>query len=131
METTKTILKRVYRTERHIRWNWETSPDNPDLVRYHFIIVDDKNRDMTMNSLLEKISNAGAISSPIELIRTRQGKVEGSELRYLFQSYDSKIRLGGFIGMNKAVKRDPDLKERMKSGLSIEQYVESEYNPSN
>lgn len=131
MESVKTLPKKVYRTERHIRWNWEPSPDNPGLVRYHLVVVDDKDRDIIMNSLLEKISRAGIINSSIKLIRTKQGKVKGSELRYLFQSYDSKIKMGGFLGINKPVRRDPELNERIKSGSSIGQYVEDTYNPSN
>mgnify|MGYP001570023190 CR=1 FL=1 len=130
MNDTRTLPKKVKRTERHIRWNWEVSPDSPESARYHFIVVDDKNREMTMNSLIGRISNAGITNSPVELIRTRQGKVKMSELRYLFNSYDSPLKIGGFLGISKPVKRDPELKERIKSGLSIEQYVENEYNPT-
>ncbi|MEK6830367.1 MAG: hypothetical protein AABY15_09705 [Nanoarchaeota archaeon] len=128
--STKTLPKKVIKTERHIRWNWEASPDSPETARYHFIVVDDKNRDMKMCSLIEKISGAGVIHCPVTLIRTAHGKVKGSELRYFFQTYDSEIKIGGFIGINKPVKRDPELKERVKSGLSIEQYVADTYNPA-
>jgi hypothetical protein len=129
MNSIRTLPKRIYKTERHVRWNWEASPDSPGLARYHLIVVDDKNRDITMNSLLEKISKAGIISSSVKLIRTREGKVSGSELRYLFQSYDSQIKIGSFFGINKPIRRDPELNERTKRGSSIEQYVANTYNP--
>ena len=119
--------KRVYKKERHIRWNWEKSPDNSDSARYHFIVVDDKNRDMTMNSLVERISKKGIVNSPVELIRTRGGKIKDSDLFYLFESYDSQIKTTGFLGLGKPVKRDLNLKERVRSGYSIEDYVEITY----
>lgn len=130
MVEAKILSKKIRRTERHIRWNWEVSPDNQKLARYHFVVVDDKNRDMKMNSLIEKISRAGIINSPVSLIRTRIGNVEGCDLKYFFQSYDSELRIGNFVGIHKPIKRDPELKERVKKGLSIEQYVEREYNPA-
>ena len=119
----KEILDSISKTERHVRWNWEISPDNNNLVRYHFVVVDDKNRDMIMNSLVERISNFGIINFPVRLIRTRKGKVRNSGMSYLFQSYDSRIKQKGFSGLEKPTKRDLDLKERIRRGYSIEDYV--------
>ena len=127
MRNTKTFPKRVFKNERHIRWNYEVSPDDSNSLRYHIVIVDDKNREGIMNSFVEKISKSGIINSPVKLIRTRQGKVEGSEYRYLFQSYDSPLKIGNYLNIRKPVRRDPELKERIKEGTSIEQYVKNEY----
>ncbi|MFH1311074.1 MAG: hypothetical protein ABIH65_01575 [Nanoarchaeota archaeon] len=117
--------KIIHRTDRHIRWNWEVSPENSNKVRYHFIVVDDKKRDMTMNSLIEQISSIGIIHSPITKIRQREGKVKDSDMFYLFHTYDSRILLKRFSGTKKLVRRDFDLKERVRG--SIEKYVERMY----
>ena len=47
------MRKKIYKKDRHIRWNWEKSPDNPDAVRYHFIVVDNKNKEGIMGKILE------------------------------------------------------------------------------
>lgn len=73
MRHTKTFPKMVFKNERHIRWNYENSPDAAKSLRYHFIVVDDKNREGIMKLLVEKISRVGIVSSPVNLIRTRQG----------------------------------------------------------
>lgn len=83
-----------------------------------------------MNSLVERISNFGIINSPVRLIRTRRGEVKNSGMSgmsYLFQSYDSRIKQKGFSEIGKLIKRDLDLKERIRSGYSIKQYVERIY----
>ena len=122
----KPIIKR---TERHIRWNWEKSPDDLEMVRYHFIVVDDKDRDMIMNGLLEKLLKVGPIEFPLQLIRSRQGKVLNSELRYLFQTYDSQVNPSRvrFTSLSKPIKRDLSLNERVRG--NIDNHVKSEYGP--
>ena len=35
-------MVRITKQDRHIRWNWEESPDREEIVRYHFVVVDDK-----------------------------------------------------------------------------------------
>ena len=109
---------------RHIRWNWEQSPDNvdvrdADLVRYHFIIVDDKNREGKLNKILASLSRYG------ELIPIRQveGKVRGTDFRYLFASYDTPVRpdMLDFRGSERVVRRDSELRERKRG--TIEDYV--------
>ena len=121
MEITKTVLKRVYRTERHIRWNREPSPDHPNMMRYHFVVVDDKYRDMTMN-LLEEI-----ISVSIEKIRTDEGDAPGTRMKYLFRSYDSELSVESFPRINKPMKRDTNLKERLRGDIT--NYVRDTYSP--
>jgi len=119
------MTHRVYKDSRHIRWHFEQSPDNPDLVRYHFVIVDDKNRDVTLSNLIEQLS----ISGPVEFIRETIGRVKDSKLRYLFASYDSATapRMINWFKMGKPIREDPELKERVQKGRNIEDYVANCY----
>lgn len=105
---------------RHIRWNWENSPDSEDMVRYHFVIVDDKFREGTMENILMQIQNFGSL----EIVRSEEGKVEGTKFRYLFHSYDSNVApriLDWSKVKNCFVKRDSQLRERRRG--FIEDYV--------
>jgi hypothetical protein len=112
---------------RHVRWSWEESPergpDSEPFVRYHFIIVDDKDRGGTMNRCLAGLSQYG------ELIprRSVEGKVSGTKFRYLFKSYDCSIKpeMLKLYKLGKLVIMDPNLRER-KVG-NIEDYVERVY----
>jgi len=49
--------KRIFKNSRHLKWNYEESPDNKigeyPMVRYHFVVVGDKNREVVINSLAE------------------------------------------------------------------------------
>lgn len=110
---------RIKKIERHVRWNWEPSPDLYDGVRYHFIVVDDKNRGVTLNKITEQIKRLGMLIS----IRQVEEKVRNSNMRYLFESYDSDIapREINFSRLKKKIKRDYNLAER-KIG-SIEDYA--------
>ena len=98
------MIKRVLKISRHIMWNWEKSPEE-ELVRYHIIVVNDKNRKGIMNEIIGQFQK---VSSGIECIRTREGNVKNSKLKYLFESYDSSLSpsvivkafaLNGFIFM--------------------------------
>ena len=84
------IKKYVLKNSRHIRWNWERSPADEELIRYHFIVVDDKGRERTMNKILAQLQK---VSPGIEPIRRREGKVANSELRYLFEPLFFFLRL--------------------------------------
>ncbi|MBT4257675.1 hypothetical protein HOD88_00630 [archaeon] len=116
---------RVLRNSRHIRWNWEQSPDNEEMARYHFVIVDDKNRAQSLQVLISQLVR---YNPGIEKIRESvEGKVFDSRLKYLFSSWDSVtipehleiFRLG------KPVKRDHDLVERVRG--NIVDYVANTY----
>jgi len=113
--------RKISKTERHIRWNWETIGENE--VRYHFIVVDNKNRDVLMNKIIEQIREFGFI----EHIRKCEGKVRNSRFRYLFNSYDSNVSPThlDLTKLKKPLKKDYDLKERKKG--NIEDYVYSIY----
>ena len=120
-------MGKVFKKSRHLRWSWEQSPENSELVRYHFIISDDKNKKGKMESILNSIKSKVVVNHPFELIRSKEGKVKGSEFRYLFNSYDTAYSpiLFNPREIFEHVKKDPNLYER-KIG-SIEDYVEKVY----
>lgn len=111
----KIRLRGIRRTERHIRWNWQKSPDDENMARYHFIVVDDRDRKGTMQKLLEQLQQFG----PLITIRSKSGKVEGSDYRYLFESYDCNVapRELDLSRTGKPFVQDRDLWEREKGTL--------------
>lgn len=115
----------VHKKERHFRWNWEISPDQFNGVRYHLIPVDDKGREATIGKVLEQIQKYGAVKR----IRSYEGDVKGTKLKFLLESYDTDVspRMIDFTKLRKPVKRDDQLRERIKPGLSIEGYVSNLY----
>lgn len=116
------MIKRVLKISRHIMWNWEKSPEE-ELVRYHIIVVNDKNRKGIMNEIIGQFQK---VSSGIECIRTREGNVKNSKLKYLFESYDSSLSPSVIDWVKfKSVKRNKDLYERQRG--NIENYVADFY----
>ena len=117
-------MKKVFKKSRHIRWNWERSPDDPEKVRYHFIDVDDKNRKGIMNRILQPLTKWGVV---IPIRKDIEGNVKNSRLKYLFESFDSdqKPSMLDLIKLGKPVKRDFDLYERKRG--DIENYVANLY----
>jgi len=111
---------------RHILWNWQQSPDSPDLARYHVIVVDDKKRDATLEGIFQQIQTAGF---SVEKIRRAEGNVGNSKLKYLFVSFDTPARIDiiDWTKIGKIAKQDTDLYERKRKGFSIESYVEDIY----
>ena len=122
--------RRISDKERHIRWNIEKSPENMIMDslsnRYHFVIVDDKNREIRARMIAEDLSKI----SPIISVRNVEGKVKDTRFRYLFVSYDSPASQEtlNFSKLKKFLKRDYDLRERIKIGLNVEDYVANLYN---
>ncbi|MDO8468120.1 MAG: hypothetical protein Q7S56_04205 [Nanoarchaeota archaeon] len=123
------MVKRVSNNERHVRWNFEPSPDSMDWndkrVRYHFVIVNDKYREGILGQLLSQLSSFKGI----EEVRKIEGKVAGTSLMYLFASYDSSaarrfLKFEKIVG-NKDFKQDTSLIERKKG--NIEDYVANIY----
>lgn len=121
------MAKRIYKNSRHVRWNWEQSPDNPDLVRYHFIIVDDKFRAAKLEQIKENMRKKVFVNYPFEEIRRLEGKVVGTDYRYLFVTLDTAYHrnLVSFESVSKNIKKDTNLIERKKG--TIEDYVASVY----
>ena len=124
----------VKKTERHVRLNWESAPsdvtipsdiNNLGLVRYHFVVVDDRDRPGVLARVLNQMQQFGAVIQ----IRSVEGKVEKSKSRYLFESYDCTVapRELDLTAFKKPVKKDSELRER-KVG-TIEDYVRRVYNP--
>lgn len=93
--------------ERHVRINWEKSPENHEMLRYYFVVVDDKNRKAILMGLLENFFEWGDV---IPIRENVEGKVTGSKLRYLFESYDiNQIpEIGNFSRLRKPIKRDKE-----------------------
>jgi hypothetical protein len=118
------MARRISNRERHIRWNWEESPDDPELARYHFVIVDDKYREKTLEKFLHHLQSWGG---PINRVRETGGKVKGTEYRYLFVSCDSNQapKMLSSRKVSLPIKRDGDLRERVRG--SIEDYVAKTY----
>jgi len=110
-------------TDRHIRWNWEQSPDSDEKARYHFIIVDNKRRKGRMEEIFDQFQKLNSI----EIIRSVDGKVEGSPHRYLFDSFDTNIapREIDLTKLSLPKIKDKNLYERQIG--SIEDYVEKLY----
>lgn len=109
------MAERVMRKERHVRWNWEQSPDNPDLVRYHFVVVDDRDREGIMARIIGQLQMSG----PLDLIRRVEGGVGGSKLRYLFESYDCSAgsKMIDWNKVGKKIRDDERLKERVRGDI--------------
>lgn len=123
--------KMVPKVSRHIRWNWEQSPENKEMVRYHFVVVDDKNRSEKIARVMSYAINKSIINQIFDPIRKDiEGRVKDSGLRYLFETYDSKYPPDFVNPKNvfKNVIKDSALVERKV--LKIEDYVERLYKAS-
>ena len=112
---------KISRDSRHIRWNAHRSPDDELLMRYHFVVVDDKHRREIMDALLKQISDVGSI---VPVRQNITGAVKDSKLQYLFESFDSRANSNSInpSRIGKPVVRDPELYERRGTN-GIEIYV--------
>ena len=117
-------MKAVYKKKRHMDWNWERSVENQNMIRYHFVGVDDKNRKGTIDKILEQFQ---LINDGIITIREFEGKVINTNLRYFLGSYDSYTspKMIDFKKISLPLRRDRKLYERKKG--SIEDYVSNRY----
>jgi len=120
-------MGKVYKNSRHVRWNWQTSPDHEERVRYHFVVVDDKFRGGKLDQIKENIRSKTIMNFPFEEIRRLEGKVVGTNFRYLFVSCDTVYSpsLVSFESVSKNIKKDTDLIERKRG--NIEDYVANLY----
>lgn len=118
-------MEKISNKERHLRWNCENSPDEMEMLRYHLVVVDDKNRSQAIQKIVEQFASF----SPVILVRSLEGRVRNSRFRYKFVSFDSNTS-PDFIDLSRAgkpVKRDSCLAERIKPGYNIESYVANLY----
>jgi hypothetical protein len=116
-------MGKVIKNIRQVRWNWEKSPDNEEMARYHFVIIDDKNRKEKITRIMDSIRAKIDPSYSFDLVRSVEGKMEGIDFRYLFESYDT-LYSPNLLNMDVLFKknfRDKDLYERSKG--NIEDYV--------
>jgi hypothetical protein len=116
-------MGRVIKNVRQVVWNWEKSPANEEMVRYHFVVIDDKNRKEKITRIINSMKRKISSNYVFEQIRSVEGKVEGTDFRYLFESYDTP-HSPSLLDMNVLFKhssQDKELYERKKG--NIEGYV--------
>ncbi|MEK6842379.1 MAG: hypothetical protein AABX84_01065 [Nanoarchaeota archaeon] len=116
-------FREVPKKSRHIRWNWRRSLENFESVRYYIIVVDDKNREGVLDSVIEQIQKISSIMDVVDI----EGNVKGSGLRYLFRRFETPVapREIDWTKTGKVVIRDRNLYERKRG--SLEDYVASLY----
>lgn len=122
--------KNFVQSDRHIRYNWRESPESTEdnrLLRYYFIIQDDKDREGKLQKILENFQDKSIINYFFNPIESFEGKSVGTDYRYLFSSFDSNAPYTflSFEKVSKNFKRDFDLRERVKG--SLEDYVRNLY----
>ncbi|MBT4165746.1 hypothetical protein HOE04_01770 [archaeon] len=117
-----------YRDQRHVRWNWEKSPETEDMsdnpkLKYHIIAVDDRCRRGIIDRILEPLGEFG----PLTQTRTQKGTVQGTKFRYLFETYETQIKpsMLELEKLGKLIIRDKKLYERERG--YIEDYVARMY----
>ena len=112
------------RRSRHIRWNWERSPDSHELVRYHVVVVGDRKIEQPIDEIFQQVNS---ISSGIQVIREVRGDVGDSRFKYLLRSFDTSINPQqiDWTKTNLPRRKDRDLYERERG--SVEDYVAELY----
>lgn len=115
----------VPKNSRHIRWNWQPSPDDSKIARYYFVIVDEvKGRRNKLNKILQQFQE---VSAGIDKIYDVKGKVKDSSFMYLFYVCDSRLApdVLNLKNISKLVIQDQELYERKE--LDVKKYVERIY----
>ena len=117
-------IRYIPKRSRHIRWHWEESPDNHELVRYHVVVVGDKKIEQPIDNILQQVNSMGPA---IQLIREVRGDVGDSRFKYLFKSFDTSISPTeiDWSKTNLPRRKDKNLYERKRG--SIEDYVADLY----
>lgn len=129
MENINIFKNRVKKKSRHIRWNWQKSPDSAEMIRCHFIVVDDKNRKEKIEKILDSALNKSIIHCMFNEIRSIEGKVKGSKFKYLFKTYDTEYT-PEYVNPKSLfpfVIKDKELYERQKDFEGICKYVAKFY----
>jgi muramoyltetrapeptide carboxypeptidase LdcA involved in peptidoglycan recycling len=124
--------KKVFSKSKHLRFNWRESPESSEdlpLTRYYFDVVDNKFREQKIEQILGGVQNQTIINFKFnEITPSYEGKVEGTNLRYLCRVYDSncspelvKKSILEVFGNSYVV--DKNLYDRSKKGTSLELYL--------
>lgn len=119
------IKKQIPIKSRHIEYNYEISPDNTGKMRYHLVIIDDKNRKAKLSQLIRNLGEWGEVITIREPI---ERKVTNSKLRLIFQSFDSnqKPEMLRLSGLKTLYTRNRELYEG-KSSERIINYIERRF----
>lgn len=125
MEPKKFVFK-----NRHVRYNWQISPEtygDRKLLRYHFVIADDRFLDEKPSRIIENFQNKSIINFSFEEVRRIKGKFKDTGLDYLLISYDTNAtpKFLDFKGISNNIFKDNNLIERKV--LSVEDYVQRMY----
>jgi hypothetical protein len=125
-------MGKVRKDSRHIRYNWRISPESSEdlqKVRHYLDVIDDKFREEKIKRVLDRVQEKTIINFNFEKIQSLQGKVSGTDLRYLCEVYDSTCSPKIVLSVIKDVfgdnyVKDADLYDRVKKGDSLEAYLE-------
>jgi hypothetical protein len=121
---------------RYFLYNWIISPESTEdkpLVRYYFDVVDDKFRTQKILRVLDEVQKSSWLNFNFEQIGgDYEGKVGATKFRYLARVYDSTVSPKIVEGAIKRVfpnrnKKDENLYDRVKSGTSLEKYLEGRH----
>ncbi|OYT36451.1 hypothetical protein B6U91_01230 [Candidatus Pacearchaeota archaeon ex4484_71] len=128
-------MGKVSKKSRHLRWNWIRPPESlpgEDKYLYFLSLVDDKFRRKKLDDLLEGANSISIIDFYFQQLDEFEGKVKGTNLRYLAKVYESncsptlfKQAVNRSFGPNAV--QDRDLYYRIKPGTSLEFYLEKLY----
>ena len=104
-------------------WNWRMSFENPELVKYYLIAVDDKDREGVLDRITEQIQMINPIMDVVDV----EGKVRNSRFRYLFKRFETCVapREIDWTKVGRPVIRNRNLYERKRENL--ENYVAGLY----
>ena len=121
----------VKKNSRSLRYNWRISPESSEdfkKIRYYLDVVDDKFREEKIKRIFDKVQKKSIINFNFEIINSLEGKVEGTDFRYLCEIYDSACSpklveksIKEVFGKN--CVKDPELYDRIKEGTSLEAYL--------
>ncbi len=124
----------VTKNDPHIRWDFEKSPNSSEdrgLVRYHFVVVDNRNLQEKMKKILNKIQRKSIKNFPFDKVDESSGIVDGSEkdLEYLYRCYDTEYtpHYVDFSGISNKIKKDSKLLGRKV--IFNKDYLERIYGP--
>ena len=126
------LKKKSLKGKKCLRWNYVDAPDNCEgkkRIRCFFDIVDNKFRQEKIKDILHTANSRSIINFNFEeAMMPLEGKIVGTEFRYLCKIYDINCTpkyieeaISKLFG--DASIRDKNLYERTKEGTSLEKYL--------